>query len=93
MGYADRMTIQIAVKLPDRLIGEIDELVADGAFASRSDAVRRGLEALLRHEERLRIDRGFVEGFTRHPDGEDELADATKLAIEAINDEPWDRWW
>ena len=45
--YAVRMTQQIAVKLPDRLVDELDALVADGAFASRSDAVRHGIEALV----------------------------------------------
>ena len=51
------MTTQIAVKLPDRLITEIDRLVATGSFASRSDAVRHSIEALVRSSERHRIDR------------------------------------
>ncbi len=87
------MTTQIAVKLPDRLITEIDRLVATGSFASRSDAVRHSIEALVRSSERQRIDRAFVDGFRRHPDREDELADAARLAAEAISDEPWERWW
>jgi Arc/MetJ-type ribon-helix-helix transcriptional regulator len=87
------MSTQIAVKLPDRLLSEVDELVAGGAFASRSDAVRHGLEALVRQGERQRVDRAFVEGFRRHPEGDDEMADATRLAVEAINDEPWEPWW
>ena len=87
------MTTQIAVKLPDRLVSEIDELVADGAFASRSEAVRHGLEALVRSGERQRVERAFVEGFRRHPEREDEMAEATRLALDAINDEPWERWW
>lgn len=87
------MTTQIAVKLPDRLVAEVDRLVADGSFASRSDAVRRGLETLVGAAERQRIDRAFAEGFRRHPESDDEIADATRLAVEAIDDEPWERWW
>ncbi|HEX6419147.1 MAG TPA: hypothetical protein VFZ77_11655 [Acidimicrobiales bacterium] len=87
------MTTQIAVKLPDRLVTEIDRLVADGSFASRSDAVRHGIESLVRSAERHRIDRAFAEGFRRHPDTEADVAEATRLAVEAINDEPWERWW
>jgi Arc/MetJ-type ribon-helix-helix transcriptional regulator len=87
------MTTQIALKLPDELVAEIDELIAEGAFANRSDAVRHGIEALVRRHERERVDRAFAEGFQRHPEGEDELADATRLAVDAINDEPWERWW
>ena len=87
------MTTQIAVKLPDGLVAELDRLVADGSFDSRSDAVRHGIEALVRHGERQRIDRAFVAGFRRVPDRDDELAQATRLAVQAINDEPWERWW
>jgi Arc/MetJ-type ribon-helix-helix transcriptional regulator len=87
------MTVQIAVKLPDRLVAELDHLVTTGSFESRSDAVRHGIEALVRQGERERIDRAFVEGFRRRPDTAAELADATRLAVEAVNDEPWERWW
>jgi Arc/MetJ-type ribon-helix-helix transcriptional regulator len=87
------MTTQIAVKLPDRLVAELDALVSGGAFASRSEAVRYGVEALVRQDERRRIDLAFTEGFRRHPDSDDEMADATRLAGEAINDEPWEPWW
>lgn len=44
------MTIQIAVMLPDGLVHEIDRLVEGGAFASRSQAIRSGLEALVTEE-------------------------------------------
>jgi Arc/MetJ-type ribon-helix-helix transcriptional regulator len=87
------MTTQIAVKLPDELVAEIDALVAHGSFASRSEAVRHGIEALVRGHERDRIDRAFVEGFRRHPQDDTEMADATRLAVDVINDEPWERWW
>lgn len=87
------MTTQIAVKLPDRLVAEIDELVAGGSFASRSEAVRHSIEALVRRAEREHIDRSFVDGFRRYPESDDEMADATRLGLDAINDEPWERWW
>jgi Arc/MetJ-type ribon-helix-helix transcriptional regulator len=91
--YAEDMSVQIAVKLPDRLVDEIDALVADGAFASRSDAVRHGIEALVRADERRRIDLAFTEGFLRMPERDEEMEDATRLAVESIHDEPWDKWW
>jgi Arc/MetJ-type ribon-helix-helix transcriptional regulator len=87
------MTIQIAVKLPDRLVAELDVLVAQGTFDSRSDAVRQGIEALVRSTERRRIDAAFEEAFSRHPDTPEEMAEATRLAIESINEEPWEKWW
>jgi Arc/MetJ-type ribon-helix-helix transcriptional regulator len=86
------MTIQIAVKLPDELVARLDELVKSGTFPSRSTGVRRALEVLLRAEERRRVDAAFAEGFRRIPDGDD-LGEATRLAGEAIDEEPWERWW
>jgi len=38
------MTTQIAVRLPDELVAFIDELVRNGAVASRAAAVARALE-------------------------------------------------
>lgn len=87
------MTIQIAVKLPDKLVAHLDELVRSGTFPSRSNGVRRALEVLLEAEERRRLDAAFADGFRRVPDDGPELAEATRLAVEAINEEPWERWW
>lgn len=87
------MTTQIAVKLDDRVVVELDQLVAQGRFDSRSAAVRAGLAAILEGERRRRIDDGFREGYARSPDTPAELADAERLAAEAIEDEPWEPWW
>jgi Arc/MetJ-type ribon-helix-helix transcriptional regulator len=87
------MTTQIAVKLPDRLVAELDALVARGAFDSRSEAVRHGIEALVRSDERQQVDAAFEAAFARYPDTAEEMAEATRLAVESINDEPWEKWW
>jgi len=87
------MTHQIAVKIPDDVLEAVDRLVADGRFPSRSGAVRAGLDMLVRQADRELIDRAFADGFRRRPEGSDELAEARRLAIEAIEDEPWERWW
>lgn len=87
------MTVQIAVKLPDELVARLDELVRAGMFPSRSSGVRRALELLLGAEGRRRVDAAFAEGFQRLPDDGPELAEATRLAVEAIHEEPWERWW
>ena len=44
--YASCMTVQIAVRLPEELIAQLDALVP-GAHESRSQAVRRAIEVYL----------------------------------------------
>jgi len=87
------MTIQIAVKLPEQTVAAIDALIAEGRFSSRSAVVRAGLAMVTRQARAERIDQAFADGFRRVPERSDELHDARRLAIEAIEDEPWDRWW
>lgn len=84
---------QIAVKLPGDVLDGIDRLVEEGVYANRSDAVRQALVELIRRRQRLVIDQRFAAGFAANPETDDELADATRLAIESIDDEPWERWW
>lgn len=87
------MSTQIAVKLPDKVVADLDHLVAGGAFESRSEAVRHAISALLRTEERRAVDAAFADGFARVPDTEAEEAEARRLAIATIAEEPWERWW
>lgn len=51
--YDLRMTIQIAVRIADEIADELDRAVARGEFATRTEAIRVGLEALAK---RLRDD-------------------------------------
>lgn len=84
---------QVAVKLPDHLLNEIDALVSRGLYPSRSSAIRTALEAIVVAERRGVIDAAFAEGYSRVPESEDELAEASRLAIKSIHDEPWEPWW
>jgi Arc/MetJ-type ribon-helix-helix transcriptional regulator len=87
------MTTQIAVKLPDSTVLAVDRLVRDGTFASRSAAVRAGLDLVLQHGREEAIDRAFADGFARLPDTDEELAVAEGLARRSIEEEPWEPWW
>lgn len=87
------MTTQIAVKLPDALLAAIDDLVGGGAFPSRSQVVRAALEGLLAGERRKQVDAAFAAGFARVPETDAEMREATRLGLEAIAEEPWERWW
>lgn len=87
------MTIQIAIKLPDEMVGELDELVEGGAFESRSQAVRAGVEAVVADRRRKQLEQRYRDALARMPETEAELAEAGRLAADAIADEPWERWW
>ncbi len=87
------MMSQIAVKLPGGLVTEIDRLVEAGTYNSRSQAIRSGLEVMVAAQRRDEIDRRYRDAATRLPETKEELDEATDLAVSAINDEPWERWW
>ena len=87
------MTTQIAVKLHDDVVTQLDQLVSDGCFHNRSEAVRTAVTELVRRAKRRSIDDAYAEGYRRLPQTEEELAEATRLSIESINEEPWERWW
>ena len=63
------MTTQIAVRLPDELVSQLDALVP-GTHQTRSDAVRRSIELYL---YRLACEQD-AERYERDPLSDDELA-------------------
>ena len=79
----------IALRLPAEIVAELDQLVASGAYRTRTDLIRTALEALL-HEHRERtIDEQIVAGYRRNPVTEEEMAMATAATRALIADEPW----
>jgi len=84
---------QVAVKLPEGLVREVDELVARGVFPNRSSVIRQGLEALVEAQRREAVARAYQRGYEATPESEEEMAEATRLAVAAVHDEPWERWW
>lgn len=83
------LTTQIAVRLPNTLLTQLDHLVTAGVFESRAAAVRAGVESVtaecLRHE----IDRAIVDGYRRVPPTGDELRAARAYLRSSILEEPW----
>jgi Arc/MetJ-type ribon-helix-helix transcriptional regulator len=82
-------TEQIAVRLPEELLSDLDELVARGIYESRAAAVRAGIEALMEFERRRLTDRAIVEGYRRTPPTAAEREAAISSLREAILEEPW----
>jgi len=82
-------TEQIAVRLPEPLLSNLDELVKSGAYESRAAAVRAGIEAILKLEFRRQTDRAVIDGYTEQPPTKTEEHAALASLREAILDEPW----
>jgi Arc/MetJ-type ribon-helix-helix transcriptional regulator len=56
---------------------------------SRSDAVRRGLRALVEAHRRQRTAEAIVRGYTEHPQSPGDIGWADAATIAMIRDEPW----
>lgn len=80
---------QLVTRVEDGLVREIDDLVAEGVVASRSDAVRLGLEALIDRHRRRRTAQAIVEGYRRRPQTEAEVGWADEATRRMIAEEPW----
>jgi Arc/MetJ-type ribon-helix-helix transcriptional regulator len=83
------MSFQIAVRIPDALAGQLDELVASGRFDTKADAVRAALDALIDAERRADVGRRIVEGYRKVPQDDVDVAAAAEAASRSIDEEPW----
>jgi metal-responsive CopG/Arc/MetJ family transcriptional regulator len=80
---------QIVTRLDERLVADLDGLVADGLAASRSEAVRMALEMLVDEHRRRRMGAEIVAGYERQPETDEELAQAEQATRALIEEEPW----
>ena len=86
--YAIRMA-QFVTRVGEDLTAAVDQLVADGVVASRSEAVRLGLETLVERHRRVRVGQAIVEGYRRRPQKEADLGWADDATRRMIAEEPW----
>ena len=64
------MTIQVPVRLTEVDVAALDAVVASGRFASRSEALRAGLERVLGEEREREIDEAYRRGYGATPQKE-----------------------
>jgi Arc/MetJ-type ribon-helix-helix transcriptional regulator len=80
---------QLVTRVDDRLAAAVDELVEAGVFASRSEAVRLGLERLVDRCRRDEIGSTIARGYRDRPQDEAEVAWADESSMRMIAEEPW----
>ena len=83
------MMQQIIARVDDDILTEVDQLVAQGVVASRSEAVRLGLARLVDRARRDRIGQQIAEGYLRLPETDEEVEWAKRSTVDMINEEPW----
>lgn len=80
---------QLVTRIDDALAQAVDDLVATGAVASRSEAVRAGLERLIDQTRRAEIGRQIVAAYQAAPQTEEEVGWADQATVAMIAEEPW----
>ena len=80
---------QLVTRVADDLAAAVDELVAAGVVASRSEAVRLGLERLVDRFRRDRVGAEIAEAYRRRPQEASEVGWADEASVRMIGDEPW----
>jgi len=82
-------TEQIAVRLSEELLADLDDLVARGVYESRAAAVRAGIDAVRELDRRRLTDQAIVAGYRLAPPTEAERQAAIATLRDAIEEEPW----
>lgn len=81
------MSIQIAIRIPNDQLKELDDAVKAGEFRSRAEGVRRALTRMLAELREREIARQYREAYTRHPDDPAVGEAGAKLLAEAFRRE------
>lgn len=79
---------QTLVQLNEELLRRLDERAAREG-RSRSALIREAIEGYMHDARSAEIDRQIVEGYTRMPETEEELAGVEQEMREMIEEEPW----
>jgi hypothetical protein len=87
------MSIQLAVRMSDQQLDDLDWIVVHLQLDSRAEGLRTAVELIKRELERQEIDRQYLAAYAEQPLTDDEIAEATRLSIESIAEEPWEKWW
>lgn len=80
---------QLVTRVDDELAAAVDELVAAGAVASRSEAVRVALEQLVDRHRRRILGEQIAAGYRMTPQTDAEVGWVDDASARMIADEPW----
>ena len=81
--------MQLVIRVPDDVAAAVDDLVREGVFESRSDAVRAGLAGVIEHRRRIAVGEAIADGYRRIPQDADDLSWSDAASAAMIAEEPW----
>jgi metal-responsive CopG/Arc/MetJ family transcriptional regulator len=80
---------QFVTRIEAELAAAVDRMVEEGVVASRSAAVRLGLENLVDRHHRGLVGQAIVAGYVRQPQTESEVGWADEATRRMIAEEAW----
>jgi len=83
------MTTQVAVRLDDVALEQLDWLVARTSFETRADVIRSAIETLACRERDREIDACLTEAYTRLPQTADEQSWSRANDWSSLGDDDW----
>ncbi len=83
------MPTQLAIRLPDDLLRDLDWVVLRLNYDSRTEAMRDALVRLIDQERRREIGEQIAEGYRRMPQTEEEMADIPFQSWDLDGDDDW----
>jgi metal-responsive CopG/Arc/MetJ family transcriptional regulator len=83
------MSTQLAIRLPDDLLRDLDWVVLRLNYDSRTEAMRDALVRLIDQERRRQIDEQYIEAYTRMPQTDEELGDIPWQSWDLDGDDDW----
>jgi Arc/MetJ-type ribon-helix-helix transcriptional regulator len=80
---------QLVTRIDEQLASDVDDLVRDGVVASRSEAVRMGLEQLIDRHRRRRVGAQITDAYRRSPQTVVETIGLDEATRALVEEEPW----
>jgi metal-responsive CopG/Arc/MetJ family transcriptional regulator len=80
---------QLVTRVDEALLHEVDEFIAQGGAANRSELVRMGLERLLEEHRRRKIGQQIAAGYQLFPETSTDLMGLDAATRALILEEPW----
>ena len=83
------MSTQLAIRLPDELVADLDWVVHRLNYDSRAEAMRDALVRLIHQERRRQIGEQIADAYRRMPQTEEEMADIPFQSWDLDDDDDW----